>query len=302
MRKISAPLKRIQMWLRRVLPHLIEKTYDQLYKRDLTKRRAKHAVQTWGRLVTVLILFGATVVFLLIYSGNIASFLLSLGRGAVDAMEGLAVSLGLNPNELVTIVSADLIVVIATGIMNLSLLRALKKEPEFPQADLRLYHDLKPLKESNATYFGLRVSNYRGKDAAPECRALAIFTDIEKRDIIDDSNQPTTRFISGNFTPTLRIPLGWRGSGDRHTLVSGDDGHDYPLEVFRLVPNVGSIMSHFEVLGDAGKDNVVCLNLKHYYGTIRILPSKGEFREFDFAITRDFRGNWVFDCADSPTK
>jgi len=211
-------------------------------------------------------------------------------------LESSAVALGLNGAELATIVSADLIVVLATGIMNFFLFRHLTgNDSRFPKADLQLYYGLYDVNPHVKT-LQIRVSNEDGEDAARDCSALALFRDMEQRDIVDDPNV-TTVYNSRNFKSTLRIPLLWSNDRDRCTIVSGDDGYDNPLNVLRVVQAEGSVPAHFEIpcASMRGSRTAVCLNLKHYYGIVRIHPVSGKFKQFPFVIAHDAEG-WYFEC------
>lgn len=223
-----------------------------------------------------------------------------------SALDSFAIAFGLNGRDLATIATADLIVVIATAIANFLVFRNLTSGgSRFPRAKLSAFFGLWVVKPSK-TIFHLRISNEEGEDTAPKCRALAIFNDIERRDVIDDPNTKTI-YNPTNFRHTLRIPLPWSNGEPKRTLVSGDDGFDNPLVVLRLVRANGSIPAHFEIPCTgvrSGVKTAICLNLKHYYGIIRIHPETGKFKQFRFSIKRSAERGWFFSCGlfDEPIR
>jgi hypothetical protein len=228
----------------------------------------------------------------------------------ISLLEASAILFGLNAKDFATYVSADLIVVALTGILGYFIVRRLiGDDSRQARANLMVYSGFYE-ENSNGRTFKIRVSNLEGEDAAEECRAVARFWDIDKRDIIDHPNKRTV-YRSTNFKPTLRIPLIWESGERRWTIESGEEGLDNRLNVLRIVNADKSVPAHFEIpthfsrtelpvgsiLADYSKDSYVCLRIKHYYGKLKFLPRKGKRKEFRFQITND-EGGWYFDCGE----
>jgi hypothetical protein len=272
-----------------------------LYSRDITRRRVKYDIKTAFIGIGILVLAFLVLAALDGLQPQALQFLSLLTKGWIDLLESFALSFGLNGPELATIVSADLIVVIMTGILNFLIWkRIVSSDSQSQHANLRIFFGSRADTTDGAKYT-LRVSNADGEDAATECRAVAIFRDIEARDIVDHPKANAT-YDRTNFKSELRIQLPWVDIRPTWTLLSGDEGYDAPLQVMRVVQAKDSVPAHFEILctstfrGVPSSGTAVCLNLKHYYGKIKIHPQRGKFKEFPFTIKPNSNKEWFFEC------
>jgi hypothetical protein len=255
---------------------------DWLYDKDITKRRVRSIISLIYAIIRPLALLVLIVVgALLLWS--LRDPLTMLVRFLVQSIQGLGEYLGVpNPSEFTTIIIATVIIGIGTFVFG----RLSRHHESFPRPMLELQYGTTYVNAKGVESYTVLVSNALGTTSAVDCQAYLKVSDINPRDVLDvASAEYTPRDVSSDSP--IDINLLWEGKEEEVTIRSGLGAE---IEVWRYVPAKKGVPAHFEVPTDS-KDfkSTICLNLKHFYPKLMIVPLNGECITAEFQTIQDYQ-------------
>jgi len=286
-----------------------QRSVSYLDRHDLVWRRIRfHLVGFVGILsLLVLLLFG------LGHSSQITSFTNYITLGGVDYLVNLGTSLGFDGQTFADYVSADIladlvsaVIIFVVGALLAWFWYGKFRQGGFPTHDITVIGEKETHTESNGeiTYY-VKVSNEEGDESAQGCTARITLTGLTRHDIVDVPeaiySSQSDKFRSTNYfkRTDLSFKIPWEHGAHWVDILSGDSAL---LPVMKFIPARPGVPEHFEVsclTETTAQGNLsqtvavgVCLRPLHQFGKIRIIPSKGRFREEQFSMTRLGKRNW----------